>query len=49
MCRSFDIVLRPDVTTFVQHPEEVLQDHSRRPLDISHIYQGYVEGTVSCF
>jgi len=47
MYRSFNIVLRPDDMTFVRHPEEVLPDRSVRPLDTSHIYQGFIEGTCT--
>jgi len=49
MFRNFNLVLRQDDSTFVRHPEEVLPDRSVQPLDISHIYQGYVEGMVLLF
>lgn len=44
--RDFKLVLQRDDKTFVSKPEEILSDGTVRPLDISHIYQGHLEGIV---
>jgi len=42
--RTFKLRLRRDVTSFVENPEVIERDGKIRPLDISHIYQGELEG-----
>lgn len=47
--RSFRLQLRRDTTTFFNNPELVAADGSYHPLDVSHIYQGVVEGEPSSY
>lgn len=47
--RTFRLQLHRDTSTFLQNPEIVSSDGSYHPLDVSHIYQGVVEGEPSSY